>query len=317
MSFEIKDATRQGIKPLIGVYGESGCGKTYSALLLARGFAGPSGKIIMIDTENGRGSLYADVLPGGYDVIQLDEPFSPSRYVEAIQAAERGGANIIVIDSMSHEHEGIGGVLDMAGESEAKSGKPGLHNWRLCKMEHAKMMQKLLRSSVPVICCVRAKYKTRQIKENGRTQIVKDDHTSPIQSEDFIYELTAHFEVMPDHTIHLTKHSHPSLKECFPEDYKEPVSIKHGELIAVWANGGGAKSKPQVQPDNAPTDNSTRDFFLQITEATDGAELTRLVEEYTKLPSEDDQKKARRTIMAQASILHLKWDEKSKTFITP
>src|SRR5690242_14701502 len=130
MSFEIKKSTRQGVKPLIGFFSESGCGKTYSSLLLARGLVGPHGQIVMIDTESGRGSLYSDVLPGGYDVLELREPFSPMRYIEAIQAVEKSGAAVGVLDSGSHEWEGLGGVLDMAGEREAKSGKAGLHNWR-------------------------------------------------------------------------------------------------------------------------------------------------------------------------------------------
>ncbi len=259
-TFVIKDATRQGIKPLIGVYGESGCGKTYSALLLARGFVGPSAKIVMCDSESGRGSLYADVLPGGYKTLELTTPFSPRRYIEAIEAIEASGAAIGIIDSASHEWEGIGGVLDMAGDSEASSGKAGLHNWKMPKLEHAKFMLRMLQSSIPWIVCLRAKYKSRQTKgtqemadngaitrnQIGKTVILKDDHTSPIQAEDFIYEMTAHFEVMPDHTIHLTKQSHPDLGACFPADYKEPIGLKHGELVAAWANGGAAAKKPSV-----------------------------------------------------------------------
>src|SRR6185369_4310727 len=71
MTMTIKKASRTGVKPLIGFYSESGCGKTMSGLLLARGLVGPSGKIVMIDTESGRGSLYADVIEGGYDVLEF------------------------------------------------------------------------------------------------------------------------------------------------------------------------------------------------------------------------------------------------------
>lgn len=248
MSFEIKPATRQGIKPLVGLYAESGCGKTYSSLLLARGMVGSTGKIVMIDTENGRGSLYADVLPGGYDVLALTEPFSPARYIEAFQTSEESGAQIIVVDSMSHEHEGIGGVLDMAGENEFRSGRAGLHNWKTPKMEHNKLVQRILRSPVPVICCIRAKYKTRQKKdEKGKTVIVKDDVTSPIQSEDFIFEMTAHAEILQNHTIIVTKCSHPSLRECFPADKSEPIGVKHGQLLAQWCAAPG-KSPAAAPP---------------------------------------------------------------------
>lgn len=239
----IKKATRQGVKPLIDLYSESGCGKTYSSLLLARGFVGPSGKIILVDSESGRGSLYADVLPGGYEVIEIGPPFSPSRYIEAIEAVEKSGAAIGVIDSASHEWEGEGGVCDMAAQIEAKSGK-GLHTWNKPKMEHGLFVRRLQRSTIPWVVCLRAKYKTRQLKVNGRTEIVKDECTSPIQAEDFIFEATCHAEILPDHSIRLTKCSHPALRECFPKT--GPIEIKHGEAVAKWCNA------PTVQKTDDP-----------------------------------------------------------------
>jgi len=239
---ELKKATRTGVKPLIGIYGESGTGKSMTALLLARGLVGPNGRIAMIDSESGRGSLYADVIPGGYDVLELKEPFAPSRYVEAIRIVEESGAGVLIIDSASHEHEGIGGVLDMAAQNEERSGKAGLHNWKAPKMEHAKFMLKLLQSPLPIIVCLRAKYKTRQTKEGGKTIIVKDEKTSPIQSEDFVFEMTAHAEILQNHTIILTKVSHPELRKCFPGDQTVPISIEHGEALARWCNGSSSPS---------------------------------------------------------------------------
>lgn len=249
MSFEIKRATRVGIRPLIGIYSESGCGKTYSALLLARGMVGPSGKIVMVDSESGRGSLYADVIPGGYDTLEIRQPFSPARYVDAIDAVENSKADIGIIDSASHSWEGVGGVLDMAAEIEAKSGKTGLHCWKTPKLEHAKFMLRLLQSSVPWIVCLRAKYKSRQTKVDGKTQIIKDEATSPIHDEAFIYEMTVHFEILQNHTIIVTKASHPELRKCFPTDKSEPISIKHGELLAKWCSNpsGATTNDPQSE----------------------------------------------------------------------
>ncbi len=237
--FQISKATRTGVKPLVGVYAESGCGKTMSAMLLARGLVGKDGKIVMIDTESGRGSLYADVIPGGYDVLQLREPFAPQRYIEAIKAVESSGAGVGVLDSGSHEWEGIGGVLDMAGMNEQGSGSKGLNNWRIPKMEHQKFMLVLLQSPIPWIVCLRAKFKTRMHKaQNGKTEVAKDEHTTPIQAEDFIFEMTVHGEIMPDHTFRLTKCSHPALRQAMPNN--ELTTIEHGQRLAAWcASPGG------------------------------------------------------------------------------
>lgn len=219
---------------MIDLYSESGCGKTFSALLLARGFVGPSGKIAMVDSESGRGSLYADVASvAPYDVLTLETPFSPANYIDAINTVETSGYSLGIIDSASHEWEGIGGVLDMAAENEQKSGRSGLHNWKTPKFEHAKFVQRLMRSSIPWIVCIRAKYKTRQGKDDrGKTCIIKDDYTSPIQAEDFIFESTIHGEIMPDHGFRLTKCSHPDLRTCFPD--KGPICIEHGAKLAKW-----------------------------------------------------------------------------------
>jgi hypothetical protein len=238
--FIIKPATRQAVKPLIGLYSESGCGKTYSALLLARGIVGPTGKIVMADSESGRGDLYCDVLPGSYNTLTMANPFSPARHIGMIEAVEQSGAGIGILDSGSHEWEGLGGVLDMAAQSEEKSGK-SLNNWRMPKLEHAKFMLRLLQSSIPWIVCLRAKYKTRQIKENGKTVIVKDEVTTPIQADDFIFEMTAHAEILPNHSIILSKCSHPDLRKCFPADKTTPLTIEHGEMIARWCNAGTVK----------------------------------------------------------------------------
>lgn len=246
---EIRRATRQGVRPLIDLFGESGCGKTYSSLLLARGFVGPNGKICMIDTESGRGELYADVLPGGYDVLPLQPPFSPVRYVEALNAASAAGYAIVVVDSGSHEWEGAGGVLDMAAANEERSGKSGLHNWKTPKMEHAKFVLALLQSPLPVICCLRAKFKTRQAKIDGKTSIVKDDFTSPIQSDEFIFESTMHGEIMPDHSLRVTKCSHPELRKCFPDG--KPITVEHGERLAAWC--AAPNGKRDCSPAPAPS----------------------------------------------------------------
>lgn len=248
MSFEIKKATREGVKPLIVPYSESGCGKTMSALLLARGLAGPDGRIVVGDSESRRASLYADVIPGGFDTFDITEPFSPARYVEAVDTIEQSGAAVGIIDSGSHEWEGIGSVIDMAGDNEQKSGKSGLHNWKTPKLEHAKFVQRLLRSKIPLIICLRAKYKTKQGKDDrGKTVIIKDDYVSPIQAEDFIFEATVHFVINQDHSVFLTKCSHPDLRKCFPE--KGPIAIEHGESLARWcAAPGGPGTKPADKP---------------------------------------------------------------------
>jgi hypothetical protein len=233
----IRRATRSVVKPFIGIYGESGTGKTFSALILARGLAGPNGDIVLVDSESGRGSTYAGTPPvGDYNTVEILPPFSPQAYIAKMDEVEASGAAVGILDSASHEWEGVGGVLDLAGDSEARTGRAGLHNWKQPKFEHAKFIQRLMRARIPWIVCLRAKFKTRQGKDGGRTVIIKDDYTSPIQAEDFIFECLCHGEILPQsHKFRLTKHSHPDLKKCFPEDGM--IEVRHGKMIADWCNG--------------------------------------------------------------------------------
>lgn len=227
-----------------------------SALLLARGFVGPAGSIFMVDTEAGRGALYADIIQGGYRHTDLGSPFSPERHVEAIAAAEDQGADIIVLDGGSQEWEGEGGVVDQAGQIEERTGKSGLHCWNKPKAGHKKFMLKLLGSKVPVIICLRAKYKSRYGKDK---KIVKDEFTTPIQSDDFIFEMTAHFETLKTkletgedhHYIRLTKCSHPDLVPCFPT--KDPITTGTGEAIKAWTQAGEKAPAPQEPAKNGLT----------------------------------------------------------------
>ena len=96
MTMQFAKAVKSKSKLRLGLIGPSGSGKTYSALAIAKGLGG---KIAVIDTESGSASKYADVFD--FDVLELST-FSPTSYVEAIQAAERAGYDVI-IDRISHD----------------------------------------------------------------------------------------------------------------------------------------------------------------------------------------------------------------------
>ena len=107
--YTFRRAVREQVPLIIGLSGGTGSGKTMSAMRLAKGMS--HGKpFCVIDTENGRASHYADQFT--FDVLDLRAPFSPEAYAEAIAAADKMKYPVIVVDSMSHEWAGEGGVLD-------------------------------------------------------------------------------------------------------------------------------------------------------------------------------------------------------------
>jgi len=184
MTFEIHEAKRVGARLLIQLSGVSGSGKTYSALQLAFGLAGEdASKIIGIDTENRRMSLNADCLPGKarFRVCEFYAPFSPSRYIEAIDACIQAGAEVIVIDSVTHEWESEGGC-----EWIAHSANSRIPDWKRAKAEHKRFMTYMLQSPAHIICCTRAREKTDFTDPKNPRSL----GLQPIQEKNFSYEAT-------------------------------------------------------------------------------------------------------------------------------
>ena len=221
--FEIKKATRKAIPAIICLYGKSGGGKTYSALRLAQGLGG---KICVIDTENGRASHYADEFD--FDVIDLNPPFSPARYIEAIKTAQDAGYKAIVIDSISHEWEGTGGCLEMA------EGGKGLQAWAKPKAEHRKMMNMLLQSKSHIIFCARAKDDLEQVKINGKTEIVNKG-IIPIQEKNFPFEMLITFQMSDKGKVKIEKCIKGLENSLIIDNF---ITENHGRIIANWIDKG-------------------------------------------------------------------------------
>lgn len=190
--FKIEPADRSKSKVCIALAGESGTGKTLSSIRLARGLVGDKGKIGYIDTEQHRASLYAGYY-GGFDVINLEPPFSPERYEEAVKTFKDAGYDVVVIDSMSHEWEGEGGVLDMAENQTYSSGKAmvGMDKWVKPKMAHRKMMNFIMNCGMNIIFCYRVKYNMiEEIDEKGKKKVFRSDVPSLVREPNANYDIT-------------------------------------------------------------------------------------------------------------------------------
>lgn len=112
MSEFTHEVAKPGNLPLaISIAGYAKSGKTKSALRIAKGIQqARGGDIWFIDTEN-RAHEYGDQF--AFQRVPFAPPFAPQRFHAAIKYAYDNGARIIVIDSMSDEHDGEGGLLDM------------------------------------------------------------------------------------------------------------------------------------------------------------------------------------------------------------
>lgn len=234
-----RKAVASEAKPLIGLYAESGCGKTRSALLIAKGYSDDMSRVGMIETESGRGEAYADdPVIGGYNVISLRDEFSPKTYGAAIRKAEEAGLQVLIVDSASHEWEGVGGVLSMASDNQA-AGKKGVLVWQLPKIEHQReFMLRITQTPIPlVIVCMRAKYPMQeQSKPGGGKEWVRSTRLEPKQSEDILSEMFVHGWIDTEHKFHGTKYTLEAYRQIFVDG--ERITVDTGKRLAAWAAAG-------------------------------------------------------------------------------
>lgn len=225
-------------KAVIGIAGQSGDGKTLTALYIARGMVSSPEKIGFLDTENKRGSLYADVLDGKFLIGDLYPPFSPSRYVQAIKEFQEEGVEVLVIDSVTHEWEL--GCDEIANSLKADGTPRKVANWVEAKREHKKFMNAILQSNMDIICCIRARDKTDfKIIEKPVSLGIQ-----PVCEKNFMYEMTASI-LMSNQGKNQTALKVPNfLKEAFGSgnDY---IGIETGKKIRKWLDQG-EKEDPEI-----------------------------------------------------------------------
>lgn len=250
----IRQAERTGARGVFGFAGPSGSGKTLTALYFAWGLAcGDASKVGFIDTENRRGSLYADKLVDKHGVVQkfliadLVAPFSPQRYISAIQEFQAAGVEVLVIDSVTHEWEGTGGCEEIAGaESKASIG------WMKAKQAHKRFMNTMLQCDMHIVPCIRAREKT-SFKDPKKPVSLG---VCPICEKNFMFEMTASVMMAEEGKRQFTM-------KC-PDDLREYLGRGQGYITKVdgyrvrqWIDGATSQDR-EVE--------SARNFLMMNTE---------------------------------------------------
>jgi len=230
---KLQQAQRHQVKLRLGLSGASGFGKTYSALLLAHGITNDWSKIGIIDTENNSASLYAHL--GDFNVLSLNEPYHPERYIEAIKTCENASIEVIVVDSITHEWQGKGGCLQL---HEQLGGR--FQDWARIGPRHQSFIDAILQSKCHVITTVRSKIDySLDTTSNGRTKVVKHG-TKEITREGFEYELTVNFELINEK--HLAKAS-KDRTGLFMDRPEFVINGATGKKLIEWCNVGVSLDK--------------------------------------------------------------------------
>jgi hypothetical protein len=299
---EIKRAVRCGVIPLIGINGRTSSGKTKSALMIARGIVGPSGKICGVDSENGRMSHFADDSSiGGFDVIDLQPPFSPKRYYAAITAAIDAKYGICVVDSASHEWVSEGGSLDFreqwldkkCGDDWAKRDKMNMLSWNEVAKERAPFLNLILRCPIPLILCFRVKNKIVMPKDDPPQEhdsrrrpkekfSIQED--APVSRADLTYEMmwVAHVEAIEEKGggfFRIQKPGPDSLRKEVEAVGGDRIMVEHGAAIARWCKGttNPSNTGQTGKKTESPLDIAKKKLWKSMTDA--GAPEDKIIRE--------------------------------------
>lgn len=231
-----KKAERKQIKLKLAITGPTGSGKTFSALRLAKGLGG---KMAVIDTENGSASLYSDKFE--FDVLDMKPPFTTEKYIEAINAAEKAGYEVIVIDSLTHAWAGEGGLLEQKAVLDSRPGSNHWTNWGPIEKKDAALKNAYLHSNCHIISTMRSKMDYAQTDENGKKKIQKLG-MAPIARDGLTYEFTIVFDIAMDHKAETSKD-----RTGIFTDKIFQITEETGEEIKKWIESG-AVVKPEQKP---------------------------------------------------------------------
>lgn len=219
-----KRAKKEQVWLKVLLSGASGSGKSYSALRLAKGIAEKCGSdIAYIGTEGSRDKYYSSSFE--YDLLQLEEPFSIDKYIEAIDEAVRAGYKVLIIDSLTHEWLWLNDTHDkMPGNS--------FQNWGKLKPKHRAFMDKILTCPIHVIATSRSKDEWVLETDSKGRSIPKKVGLGSQQDKNITYEYTVSLVIEQDtHVAHADKDN----TKIFDGRY-DVLTEKDGAALYDWAN---------------------------------------------------------------------------------
>lgn len=239
----------------MGLQGVSGSGKTYSALLLANGLVKDWDKIAVIDSENHSADLYAHL--GDYSVVQIGPPFSPAKYIEAIEICEAAGMEVIIIDSISHEWEGQGGIIDLHSNMMGNS----FTNWSKVTPLHNGFVNKILQSPAHIIATIRSKQDYILSERNGK-MVPEKIGLKGVTREGMDYEFTIVLDIDLKHQATASK----DRTGLFMDKPQFIITDATGTLIKDWCMSGFKVSDIEAEIDQCTTIDGLRHIFQKYPE---------------------------------------------------
>ncbi len=226
-------ATKQQSFLRMALVGPSGSGKTYSSLRIAQGLGN---RIALIDSERGSAAKYAGDFT--FDTVELDTSFSPSEYIEGIEAAVQGGYDVLIIDSLSHAWNDKGGILELHDAIAAQDKSTNdFTAWRKVTPEHNRLVDAILRAPLHVLVTMRVKTEYLMEKDEHGKSVIHKVGLKPIQRDGIEFELDVVGNLDENNTLVITK---TRCKSLFQATIHHPGEDNIAPVLKAWLTDGAA-----------------------------------------------------------------------------
>jgi len=227
MELNLRKSSKKQAKIKLALTGASGCGKTYSSLLIAYGITNNWSKIAIIDTENGSADLYSHL--GNYNVLTLQAPFNPENYIRAIEICEQARMEVVIIDSISPLWEYL---LEIHSQMVGNS----FTNWGKITPRINSFIQKILSSNTHIIASMRTKQDYVLNEKNGK-MIPEKVGLKTVMRDGIDYEFTIVLDIDMKHNAKASK----DRTGLFMDKPEFVITPETGKAILNWCNEGKAE----------------------------------------------------------------------------
>jgi len=231
---KLRISERKQAKIKVALQAPSGAGKSMSALLLAKGLAnGDFSKVAIIDSENGSADLYAHL--GNYNVLSLKPPFSPEKYIEAIDVCLESKMEIIILD-------GISQCWDFLIEYGSSLPGNSFANWGKITPRQNAFINKILQSDAHFITTMRTKQDYVLNNKNGKF-VPEKVGLKAVQRDGVDYEMTIVFDIDIKHYAKASK----DRTGLFMDKPEFVITEGVGRKIKAWCESGKPDDKSIVK----------------------------------------------------------------------
>jgi hypothetical protein len=223
-------ATKRAVKARVALDGPTGSGKTWTALTWAKVLGK---RTALVDTERGSASLYSDHFD--FDVLEMTPPYEPKRLIEALNAAEADGYDVVIVDSLSHFWEGEGGTLDIADAAGERAKGNSFAGWKVATPELRHLVDVMLGLDAHLIVTMRSKMEWVLEEDARGKKVPRKIGLAPVMRQGIDYEFPLVGDLDYEHRLSISK----SRSDLLADQMYGPGRAQEGaETFARWLDAG-------------------------------------------------------------------------------